>query len=1036
MDCLSFTEFSNIQFDSPPVFVSHEGEEAAIIHQNKTISLCDLKSQKLIRIQIQDKSISSFPSKIAINQQNTTVCIAYDDGSIVLFDSQNMKILKSFPKFKKGTIDHMQFINENSILTVSNNQLSLLKISSSLFSVSLKEFPLSRFQSNVVSIQIAPIYENKQIVSQNFQNYFFVTTLQKTSICQLINDSQVKVIAEIPISNSISSVYLANSEIIHIIVETKIVCVVFAFDCKSNQPQEIYRFSLIFSPRFVQFISKNVILLISEENQSIVCNIKTGKRTTFSLTSQKNSILKNALTTIIVYTPRTIQTISCKSFVDVLSAAKNNFDQCITICQNYLKNEFSAGSEQKENEEDKLIDIEQNMKPIFVSHFQNLIHEDGSPENYQKVSDIFLQQCDDLKLYKMPALVSYDIFKEHFNIFIDKLIEKDPNASHYLYPTNFTKNILQNGHNVSKIEEFKRFVLSLKTYDANSLLLFAEQANDFDFLLTLLESKLFSYDNAMKVCFLKKDTEKMINLLYQTASQEKYQSIVAINFILSDHNKYEVMKQIYDFKIRSLIEVLTFIKTCISQIKKPINESQFIHIICSFLLTIEESGEKIAFENEIIQYVCLLIQKETINLTEPSAYYLTQKILNDNEHSKNEDLFIIILSQKGMENLKKYLFSYLYENQMFEKAQKFIQMNLHLYADIITEYAATGKENYIFPLISKLVEFCSPKIDYNKEKHSISLYELHSSSKTMEYEIKEPLPQQFVINSISVSSPLLIQLDVVKFIEIITQFGNISALSFILQNLSQHNDERNYFLHNLYQENPPLFGRLTFSNDTFISYGKYLIAHYPDEVYSFISSNKNSGMQELLNSCQNAKLYEATAYIAKYIGDGEIFLRNFCLCIRESLALSLVKETVEEIGIQARRAKNAIDSLISYFNDQFAVFEVVRAFGLGFYLFSKVIAQNKQIPFLKERKASIYGTFNYFISRLPEQNKFPILEELIKVSFSEDEDAIPELINNVYSIVDTAVSDVTFDSLSTVLQPEVFTKFTEYHQKHAIVVPQ
>ena len=262
MDCISFTEFSKIQFDSPPISISNEGKASVIIHQNKTISFCDLKLQKLFRLQIEDKSISSFPSKIAINQQNTTICIAYDDGSIILFDIQNMKLLKSFPKFKKEPIDHMLFFNENSILIVSSNQLTLLKITTSLFSVSLKEFSLSRFQNSVVSLHISPIYENKQLVSHYFENMIFITTIQKTCICKISNENQLKIIAEIPISNSISSVYLANSELLYIAIATKIVCVIYSFDCKTNQPQELYRFSFIFSPKFLQFISKYVVLLI------------------------------------------------------------------------------------------------------------------------------------------------------------------------------------------------------------------------------------------------------------------------------------------------------------------------------------------------------------------------------------------------------------------------------------------------------------------------------------------------------------------------------------------------------------------------------------------------------------------------------------------------------------------------------------------------------------------------------------------------------------------------------------------------------
>ena len=701
-----------------------------------------------------------------------------------------------------------------------------------------------------------------------------------------------------------------------------------------------------------------------------------------------------------------------------------------------MKNDLSAGTNQNEQEEMKYLDIEQNMKSIFISHYQQILNENKTPESYAKSSEDFLQQCENLKLCKMPVLISYEIFKEQFNIFIEKLIEKDPDASHFLYPKNFSKIIIENGNKIGKIQELKHFILSLKTYDSNSLLLFAEQTNDTDFLLEILENKLLSYDNAMKVCFIKKDIEKMINLLYKTASQEKYQSIVAINFILSDNNNYEVLKQIYDFNIKSLIEVLTFIKTCINQMKKPINETQFIHIICSFLSTIEEqNNEKITLENSIIHYISQILFKEQIPLTESIVYYLTKKILEDDHPSKYEDLFLILITQKGMEDLKQYLLSYLNQKEMFERIQKYLQMDLHLYYDIITEYAATGKENHIFPFLSKLVELSYPINFHNSTTTAkISLYELHSTDKPFDYPISEPISQKYLIESISKSSVILIQLNVTEFIKIISQIDNFNVLSQVLHSLYQYNNERNYFLHSLYQENPPLFAKIIFSDETFLTYGKYLIKYYPAEVYSFITSHKNQGMQELLNSCQNAKLYEATAYIAKYIGDGEIFLRNFCLCIRESLALSLVKETVEEIGIQARRAKNAIDSLISYFNDQFAVFEVVRAFGLGFYLLSKILSEAKPISFLKERKASVYGTFNYFISRIPNENKFPILENLIKACFSEDEEGIPELINYIYNIVDTAVSDITIDSLKSIVTPEIIQKFNDFNQKHVNLI--
>ena len=110
-----------------------------------------------------------------------------------------------------------------------------------------------------------------------------------------------------------------------------------------------------------------------------------------------------------------------------------------------------------------------------------------------------------------------------------------------------------------------KIVLKLNKALPIDLLHYAQRINDINLLIDVLENKIGSFENAMKLCFLSKNYEKMIDLLFKTESHEKYQTIVAIKFVFSENNDYEVLEEIYKFNQKSFIEVLQFAKQFIQQ---------------------------------------------------------------------------------------------------------------------------------------------------------------------------------------------------------------------------------------------------------------------------------------------------------------------------------------------------------------------------------------------------------------------------------------------------------------------------------------
>ena len=92
MEFVSFTDFPHVGYDSPPISVYQEGSISIILHKNSTVSFLDTKIQRLIHLPARDKTISSCATCAAINQSKTNICVAYEDGSLALYEVQNMKL--------------------------------------------------------------------------------------------------------------------------------------------------------------------------------------------------------------------------------------------------------------------------------------------------------------------------------------------------------------------------------------------------------------------------------------------------------------------------------------------------------------------------------------------------------------------------------------------------------------------------------------------------------------------------------------------------------------------------------------------------------------------------------------------------------------------------------------------------------------------------------------------------------------------------------------------------------------------------------
>lgn len=958
MEFVSFTDFPHVEYDSPPISVYQEGSISIILHKNSTVSFLDTKIQRLIHLPARDKTISSCATCAAINQSKTNICVAYEDGSLALYEVQNMKLMKAFPKFKKHAITKCKFYGDQAVLLVSNNQISLVKISSSLFGVSIKDQVICQLQNSDMKIRIAPVFENKQIINQKLQNVLFLTTPAKTNLVRLSPNGELKAFDEIPLQNSVSNIFLRDINTVLIVSATQSVCCVHSFD-GASKVKEIARFDVCFKPIYTHFISKNVVLIVSDDFNCLICDIKTGKKKNFSL--DEKCVFSENNNTIFMHTSTTVRSITGLSFNQAIYNTRNDFNATIGICRDYLKGDLTAGTKQKETEEEKTIEIEQNLKQYAFTHFQSILQGDESLSG--KVADELLDICEELKCYNLPSLICNELFHDCFKVFVEKIIERDPNASRFIYSKELTENII---NAASEINDSKNFVLSLPKARPHSLLSYAQKINDHKLVLYILENIVCDITAALKICFIDGNYDAMNELILQTAAQEKFQSIVAIDLIMSRNNNFEVLTKLYEENKEKLRDLLIFIKTCTTQMKRPFTEEVFVDRLCEFLLF-----HKVSPPDIIYTFVETMVMKSNFKLAEPTIAYLSNCLLSENK--EKEPLLIKILSQEGMPQLKHSLL-YLCDERGFNEAKVFIQMQLCLYSDIVVEYAATGREGIIFKFLK-------------------SVNNASALSATLVNQAR-----------------LLISLDVNEYIALLRN-ENVNEIFSKLNTI-----EKNVFAYKL--SKTKFWPQLKIQNEDYLSYARYLIKYHPAEVLGFISTRNDVMLPELLNDCESAKLYEATANIGLSIGDGEVYLRNLCLCIREALTIVASSTSLAKVVEQEKRAKSAIDLLKNYLADPFAVFEVLRSFALSFYALNKVESDAA----FAQRKEIIIRIFMYFTKLVPQQNAFPILQTAVIAAYSEN--GIPELRKCLFDFTSAAVSDITIDAIGAAAGQDIQQRFS------------
>ncbi|OHS92897.1 hypothetical protein TRFO_40783 [Tritrichomonas foetus] len=283
--------YEEIKMKHPPLLLSSSGSVFFYSTANGALRLFYSESGKNVKLP-HSSFVTSRPSSLCLSPSHAFGLVFFDDGSILLYDLLENKIIKTLSKELKGKVTHSVFLNDTQILVYDDAfQLSVLTLQNySIFGFAIQKKSLNFYQSFMNQLIVPPTHlaikeEPNDInygsfcVSPIFSKVFAFSLSKRIIVVNIPDNSQkLQVIYDIELKNDdlcdrpFISFNLPNPDTLYFSYTTKRRIVVLKIASEnlsksnSNEPKVIFETDLKSPPKFNAFLSSSVVSVICEDD--------------------------------------------------------------------------------------------------------------------------------------------------------------------------------------------------------------------------------------------------------------------------------------------------------------------------------------------------------------------------------------------------------------------------------------------------------------------------------------------------------------------------------------------------------------------------------------------------------------------------------------------------------------------------------------------------------------------------------------------------------------------------------------------------
>lgn len=844
-------EIKGYTYQSPPVqIVSYEDfyvlkDAIDNIYSFDAITLSNLKFPP------PDKAIMSKITCITVNPAHTLVAIGYDNGSIQIYDMITGKH-KGFPKYRRGTVTNMTFINDSAfLLTDKYNMLVLIRITGNkLLGMNLKDTFLTTLQEKPTRIVCPPIYrppdpslKGKDAVSKCYAPSFaelFALTSEKQLIIALATQDRCRIVSTIGGPNMMITFILPNSEtLFYAYASTTEVSL--ASLITESPPEVLMTHPLDLPPLHITFMTQSTVAIIQSDYSVLLLTL--NHQDINKTTLEQRGMFITSSTSIKMFSNNKFINITFCSFMDRMEMFQNNNDTlgAIDFCKQ-IKSNTTTVAGIPTNQSQRISMIEGALTQILENYIRNNM---TSEEKAKEIADFLIQLSFDLELENFLISNSIPIYLEmgYILVIFNKIIEIDPKAIKFVYTKNFTHLLLENCGDM----QVSDFVLSLspKVAPTEELLKFGIERKDTMLLTDIYLKRYNDYVSALTILTNSDRFDLACALLLdsiQVSDEPSENAVEMIKWVITSDEKLnypQVQKIIIDDQENVIVSIMNFLKA----FQKPITFEVFVNILIQ-----SAANLNISVKHKIFLFIEYYILNTNVSLNYSSIHYLLPRIFTEehNEPDQRENMLLTIINSDLDNSFKEKLIP-LCNAFGFKNAKRSIQIATQKFDEIIRDAIADPKAD-AFSEIRKFIRLDGPA--------------------------KEGARRSLIQNHI-----LLIAKDVKQFVDIVLSYFpdiNNELLSAI-----SDSSTRNFYIRSLLIDPRSLSSDI--SEKDIQEYLKFISIYYPEDVRPFLVKSKHLNFENLDELFEKHRIIDACAFVYFRIGAMEKAIQYYHDYIEEQL---------------------------------------------------------------------------------------------------------------------------------------------------------
>ncbi|KAK8893700.1 hypothetical protein M9Y10_022127 [Tritrichomonas musculus] len=511
--------YEQIDTKYPPVLACSSGSVFMYSTANGLLRL--FYTQPEINVNLpKSPFVDSRASCIAISPPHTFGVICYEDGSILIYNLIEKKVLKSLSKELKGKITNIAFLSDFDFVTFDSTlTLTLFTlVSMSIFGYTVKSTKIQTFKFFAFQIASPPIYravyelpKNIDTVSYRYSDkfdHFVAISLHKKLIIAKIRPS-FKIIYETvdddeDIENPHVSFSLPNPDNLYAVYSTKKEIFAIGITQDSNRNylcRVLFQRPYIHAIRFLSFFSTSLIAVVNDNNFLYLFDFLNPKNSDHSERISQCNILLDDLGKIDTFTNRILISYYINTFATTVESlkAEKKFKEIIELAKKAAQNDPNSSVGLSTDPQVRSSEIESITNPIFADYFKsqtNFIMKDYAEEVVSLMDDLhnkgFIAQ-DALSMF-----VQWGGTKDFFS----SVLSHDPEGQKFTYNPNFVQILIdkydhdeyfqKDDEKQQYFDQIKKFLLSLppKIAKPKWLINFAIKRKDFSMVTKVFVDRM------------------------------------------------------------------------------------------------------------------------------------------------------------------------------------------------------------------------------------------------------------------------------------------------------------------------------------------------------------------------------------------------------------------------------------------------------------------------------------------------------------------------------------------------------------------